>query len=219
METATATAAVNPTVRDHNTNVRGTILNVAWLAVLLGIAVEVILIAIHSFFNSMPGVNALVADLVGKMSWSVIVCVGLAFGKAASKNQPAATGMAGLLAAPVAFTVARTVQKSVSYALGLAVAASAASPFVLGTLKGLEYAALGILLTWIGKQRAGIAAHIGVGFVVGAVFGAALIALLAHYAAATPPPHALVTQGVNELLFPVGCSLAIFAAETLGKQD
>jgi hypothetical protein len=213
----TASAGVNPSVRDND--LRGTILNIAWLAVLLGVAVEIILIAVQAIFKTVPGVNALVADLVGKMSWSMIVCVGLAFGKAASKGQTAATGIAGLLSAPVAFTVARTVQKSVSYALGLAVsAASAASPFVLGTLKGLEYAALGILLSLIAKQRAGVAAHIGIGFVVGAVFGGALIVLLAHYAEATPAPHVLVTQGLNELLFPIGCSLAIFAAETLGKK-
>ncbi|HEX2386237.1 MAG TPA: hypothetical protein VHL99_06725 [Candidatus Binatia bacterium] len=213
----TASTALTGNVPNNDT--RGTILNLAWLAIVLGIAVELVLIAVHSFFNAMPGVNALFADLVGKMSWSVIVCVGLAFGKAASKNHTAMTGMAGLLSAPIAFTTARTVQKSVSYALGLAVSASAASPFVLGTLKGLEYAALGILLSWIGKQRAGAAAHIGVGFIVGAIFGAALIALLAHYAAAAPSAHTLITQGLNELLFPVGCSLAIFAAEALGKKD
>ena len=213
----TASTAISPSVRTSET--RGTILNVAWLAIVLGIAVELILIVVHSFFKAVPGVNALFADLVGKMSWSVIVCVGLAFGKAASKNHAAMTGMAGLLSAPLAFTVARTIQKSVAYALGLAVTASAASPLVLGTLKGLEYAALGILLSWIGKQRAGAAAHIGVGFIVGAIFGAALIALLAHYAAAAPSAHTLITQGLNELLFPVGCSLAIFAAETLGKKE
>ena len=214
----TASAAVSPAARDSD--VRGTILNIAWLAVALGIAVEIILIAVQAIFKTVPGVNAIVADLVGKMSWSVIVCVGLAFGKAASKNQAATTGIAGLLSAPLAFTVARTVQKSVSYALGLAAAAaSAASPFVLGTLKGLEYAALGLLLTWIGKQRAGAAAHLGIGFVVGIVFGGALIALVSHYAGTTPAPHVLVSQGLNEVLFPVGCSLAIFAAETLGKKD
>jgi hypothetical protein len=213
----TVSTAISPNVPASET--RGTLLNLAWLAIVLGIVVELVLIAVHSFFNAVPGVNALFADLVGKMSWSVIVCVGLAFGKAASKNHAAMTGMAGFLSAPIAFTIARTVQKSVSYALGLAVTASAVSPFVLGTLKGLEYAALGILLSWIGKQRAGAAAHIGVGFIVGAIFGAALIALLAHYAATAPSAHTLVTQALNELLFPVGCSLAIFAAETLGKKE
>src|SRR5437764_12689073 len=124
METASV-AVTNPSVRDSE--LRGTLLNVAWLAIVLGIAVEIVLIVVHSMFKTVPGMNALLADLVGKTSWSVIVCVGLAFGKAASKGRAATTGIAGLLSAPVAFTAARTVQKSVSYALGLAVAASAAS--------------------------------------------------------------------------------------------
>lgn len=139
---------------------RGTILNIAWLASALGIAVEIILIAIHSFFKTVPGVNALAADLVGKMSWSVIVCVGLAFGKAASKNQAATTGLAS----------------------------PAPCRKVSATRSGSPPA-----------PRSSRCSRI--------------------YAAATPPPHVLVTQGVNELLFPVGCSPAIFAAETLGKKD
>src|SRR3954464_5760671 len=114
----TVAAAVNPDVHDSK-DLRGTILNVAWLAVLLGITVEIVLIAVQAVFKTIPGVNAIVADLVGETSWSIIVCVGLAFGKAAARVNAGVTGTAGLLAAPLAFTAARTVQKSVSYALGL----------------------------------------------------------------------------------------------------
>ncbi|HEX9444248.1 MAG TPA: hypothetical protein VGA73_09000 [Candidatus Binatia bacterium] len=200
-------------------DLRATVLHIAWLAVGLGIAVEIVLLAVQAIFKTTPGANALVADLVGKISWSMVVCSGLAFGKAASKGQAAWTGMSGLLAAPAAFTVARTLQKSAAYALGVAAGpGSAASPLILGILKGLEYAALGLLLAWIGKRRAGAAAHAAAGLAVGLVFGGALIAVLLYYAAAPPPAHALVTQGVNEVLFPIGCSLAIFAAETLGKK-
>ena len=199
-------------------DLRATILHVAWLAVGLGIAVEIVLLVVQAVFKTIPGANALVADLVGKISWSVIVCSGLAFGKAASKGQAAWTGMSGLLAAPAAFTVARTLQKSAAYALGVAAGARSASPLVLGSLKGMEYALLGLLLARIGKQRAGASAHAAVGLLVGLIFGGALIAVLLYYAAEPPPAHALVTQGVNEVLFPIGCSLAIFAAETLGQK-
>jgi len=50
----------------------------------------------------------------------MIVCVGLAFGKTASRGQPAWTGLSGLLSAPIAFSVAGTLHKSASYALKLA---------------------------------------------------------------------------------------------------
>jgi hypothetical protein len=82
----------------------------------------------------------------------------------------------------------------------------------------MEYALLGLLLARIGKQRAGASAHAAVGLLVGLIFGGTLIAVLLYYAAEPPPPHALVMQGVNEVLFPIGCSLAIFAAETLGEK-
>jgi hypothetical protein len=37
--------------------------------------------------------------------------------------------------------------------------------------------------------------------------------------APTPlPPAVLMVKGVNELVFPVGCALVIFAAEVLGKR-
>jgi hypothetical protein len=34
----------------------------------------------------------------------------------------------------------------------------------------------------------------------------------------TPATTALLSQGVNEILFPVGCSLVLFAATALGKR-
>jgi hypothetical protein len=204
---------MNQTAKDA----RATVLHVAWLAIALGIVIEVIVLGLAAALKNTPGANSVIADLVGKISWSMIVCVGLAFGKAASGSQAAWTGVSGLLAAPAAFNIARTLQKTVAYALGVAGAAAAVSPFLLATLKGLEYALLGILLTWIGKQRwGGATAHLGIGLFVGTIFGGALIGLLRFYAD-TPTP-ALVTQGVNEVLFPVGCSLAIFAADTLGKK-
>jgi hypothetical protein len=206
------------TARDAK-ELRATLLNVAWLAIALGIAIEVIILGLAAAMKNTPGADSAIADLVGKISWSMIVCVGLAFGKAASGSQAAWTGVSGLLAAPAAFNIARTAQKTVAYGLGVAGSAAAVSPFLLASLKGLEYALLGVLLTWIGKQRwGGATAHLGIGLFVGTIFGGVLIGLLHFYAAAPPPTPALVTQGVNEVLFPVGCSLAIFAADTLGKK-
>ena len=33
-----------------------------------------------------------------------------------------------------------------------------------------------------------------------------------------PPTTNLISQGVDELIFPVGCSLILFSAEALGKR-
>src|SRR5690349_11814661 len=53
-----------------------TLLRVAWLAVGLGLVLEVILILLAIGFSGTLGMGKIVADLVQKISWSVIVCVG-----------------------------------------------------------------------------------------------------------------------------------------------
>jgi hypothetical protein len=52
---------------------------------------------------------------------------------------------------------------------------------------------------------------------MGIVFGAATVGLKSE--AGPDPLHTaeLVAQGVNEILFPVGCALVLFTAQTLGK--
>jgi hypothetical protein len=57
----------------------------------------------------------------------------------------------------------------------------------------------------------------GVGLVAGLVFGGTILSITM---AATPQPPItdLLTQGVNEVLFPIGCSIVLFSAEVLGKR-
>jgi hypothetical protein len=52
---------------------------------------------------------------------------------------------------------------------------------------------------------------------VGLVFGG-LILLLLVGSSPQPPVADLVTQGINEVLFPVGCSLVLFSAGALGER-
>ena len=49
------------------------------------------------------------------------------------------------------------------------------------------------------------------------VFGGTLVAVTLAFVPATPVA-ALVSQGINELLFPVGCSLVLFSAGALGER-
>ncbi len=196
------------------------LLQVAWLAILLGLVIETILLLLTTVLGTIPGIKPVAADLVQKVSWSVIVCVGLAFGKVASKTQPVFMGLAGLFAAPAAFEVARTLHKSVTFALKLAEpGAGFASPLLLACLKGLEYAALGVLLAWIARRSsAGVISHAGVGLIVGLVFGGAIVSSLYSVTPGPVPMAKVLPQFVNELIFPVGCSLALFAADVLGKR-
>src|SRR3712207_5242448 len=71
------------------------ILRVAWLSILLGIVLEVLLLVLAAYTGTGGTTpKPFISDLAQKVSWSFIVCVGLAFGSTASK---ARSGVMGLL--------------------------------------------------------------------------------------------------------------------------
>src|SRR5829696_6673656 len=167
-----------------------------------------------------PGLGATVADLVRQVSWSVFVCVGLAIGTAVSKLRVPLTGVLGLLAAPTAFAVARSLHQSAAEALAVSgtVSTSDVSVVLIALLKGLEYGCLGLVVGWVGQRVwGGVFAHVAAGLAVGVVFGGAIVSLT--YAAAPEPLPAakVVSQGVNEVLFPVGCALVLFVAAAVAR--
>ena len=197
-----------------------TVLRVAWMAVFLGLGMEALLVLLVLGFGSLPGVGATVADLVRQVSWSVFVCVGLAVGAAVSKLRVPLMGVLGLLAAPTAFAVARSLHQSAAQALEVSgtVSSSDVSVVVIALLKGLEYGCLGLIIGWVGRRVWGGAfAHVAAGLAVGVVFGGAIVSLT--YAAAPEPlPTAqVVSQAVNEVLFPVGCALVLFVAAAVAR--
>jgi hypothetical protein len=77
-----------------------TLLRVAWLAILLGLAMEGLLLLLTGGFGEVLGLRSAVADLVKNVSWSVFVCAGLAVGTTLSKIRVPAMGLLGFLAAP-----------------------------------------------------------------------------------------------------------------------
>lgn len=87
-------------------------------------------------------------------------------------------------------------------------------------MKGVEYGCLGLLLGWVGGRAwGGAAAHVAAGLAVGTVFGGLILGLTF-----VPDPGAisaadLLSRGINELLFPVGCSLVLFSARSLGERS
>jgi hypothetical protein len=196
------------------------LLSVAWLSILLGLVIELILVLLAAGYGTFANAKPLVADLVQKVSWSTIVCVGIALGTAASNMRASLMGVMGLLAAPLGFTVARTLHKAVAEALGVAgVAAGGPSPLLIGSIKGVEYACLGALLGWVGnKYWGGALAHIAVGLGAGIFFGGTILGLMDWHSPVSLPLAAFLPGGVDEILFPVGCALVLFAAESLGKR-
>lgn len=199
------------------------LLRVAWMAILLGFAMEALLLLVATgFFGDVPSLGPLLADLLKNVSWSVVVCSGLALGQTISRIKVAAMGVLGMLAAPLAFEVARVLHKGTLQALvatGETSGGSAeVSPVLLALVKGVEYGCLGLAVAWIGGRRwGGLLAHVGVGLATGVLFGGVILAMTS---AAIPQPSEaeLIPLAVNEVLFPVGCSLVLFSAGALGQR-
>jgi hypothetical protein len=197
-----------------------TMLKAAWLSIGVGLIIEIAIVITGWLFGNSPAIKAVVSDGAGKVSWSVIVCTGLAAGTTASKVRGAMTGLLGLISAPMAFTAARAIQKTVAQALAAAdPAAALPSVIAVSTVKGIEYALLGFIIVRIGtKTWGGLAGHVGVGLVTGVVFSAILVSLAVVFGHPAPPTPKLALLAVNELLFPIGCSLVLYSAAAIGSR-
>ena len=211
-------ALSSPDSAEPHSNIVKTILHAAWMAIVIGVVIQLILLAVAASSGSPQGAKKFVTELTQKVTWSVVVCAGLVLGTAASKLRAPAMGLAGLLAAPLAFNVARVAQKSTAAALGVVGGAGGGpSPFVLALVKALEYGLLGAMIGWLDRRNYGVKSHVTVGLGVGIVFSALTLFLTIHGAAQTPPSAVLVSRSVNEMVFPFGCTLAIYAAERLSR--
>ncbi len=196
-----------------------TLLRVAWVAVLFGLLLEVVVLLIAAEFGTLKSYKPFVADLGYKISWSVTVCIGLAIGTVAMQRQTLIMGLLGLIAGPIGFYVARAVHKGTLAAFDMAADNPGFNPLFVALLKGLEYGVLGALLGAIQrKEWGGALAHGVAGAAVGLVFGSIIVYVIITSAPKPIPHPALVGRAVNELLFPVGCSLVLYAAEVMGKR-
>jgi hypothetical protein len=191
-----------------------TLLRVAWLAIGLGLGAELLFVALMALSGTTIAVAPVLADLVQKVSWSMLVCGGLALGALVGGPRPGPLGIAGLFASPLAFAVARALHRGISATIGLPLPGGP-SPWTLATVKAVEYGVLGLLAGWLATRGRGAGAYIAAGAVVGLVFGGFVLGL-----SLTPPvaPAVLVPRLVNELVLPVGCVLTLFAAGCLAPR-
>ncbi len=186
------------------------------MSILLGVGVELLLVIVTAIFGATGGAKPIVVGVVQKVSWSVLVCSGIALGTASVPSARAATmGLLGLLSAPIAFAVAKAAHKAASQGLGLDVDPGP-SLLVLATIKGLEFAFLGALVGWLStKPWAGLREHVFAGLAAGIFFGGAVVAYTVGSAESAPDTLKLVTIAANELIYPVGCAVILFAAGAL----
>jgi hypothetical protein len=194
-----------------------TLLRVAWLAIALGLVLQLALLLVAAGFGTAASSRALLAETLRTVSWSLLVCVGIALGRVAAKGRVPLEGATGLLAAPLALTAANAVQKGVAEAVDAAGVPAGPAPLWVLAIKATEYGCLGLALGWVGRRAWGSAlGHLAVGLLTGVVFGGLFLTVVAQTASTPLATPALLAKGLNELLFPVGCALVVFIAEVLG---
>ncbi len=188
------------------------LLNIAWLSVLLGIFMELILLAVAAGFNVQIKAPVVITDSVSKVSWATIVCIGLGIGAAASKMKHKFMGLAGIIAAPIAFHLAKFLQETAALILALTLPAlSGPSPILVAVIKGIQYGTLGYLLDGLSMNNDfNIYKHIFSGFITGIVFGGILIYLSVTMSLSPVPIATIVSKSLNEIIFPIGCSLVLY---------
>jgi hypothetical protein len=197
-------------------NVRAATLRVISLSVVLAATLEALLVVVAAAAGGVRSVEPFLADLLQKLPWAVIVCTGVWLGLVVGRRSLVAVGLAGLVAAPTASLLARSVAEG---AHGFAFAATpAGSPLVVASIRGVQYACLGLALGWLGQRAwAGAAHHAAAGLVAGVLFGGVLLALSA---VTSPEPQGLpnlLGWVINELLFPAGCALIVFSVRELAS--
>jgi hypothetical protein len=193
-----------------------TLLRVAWLAILLGVLLQLAVLLVAAGFGNDISPRPALAETFKTVSWSLLVCVGVALGRVAAKGRLPLEGITGLLAAPLALTAANAVQRGVAEAVNAAGVSAGPAPLWVLAIKAAEYGALGLALEWVGRRAWHSAfGHLAVGLLVGVVFGGVFLAVVVQAAPTPLPTPSLLAKGVNELLFPVGCALVVFIAEVL----
>jgi hypothetical protein len=217
--TAPPLPPAGPADADGVAALRPTVLRAAWLSIALGLAIEVLLLAAAALGGRALGVHPVVAELAGKVTWSVLVCVGIAFGTAAGKARSSVMGLLGLASAPAAFNAARAVHKGLSQGLSAAASMAAGpSPILLALLKSIEYGFLGAAVGWAGRRSRGhLAAYVGAGAAIGLTLGMLTVLVMIHADARPTPASTLLARAIDEVLFPIGCSLVLYAADRVGK--
>jgi hypothetical protein len=189
---------------------RKNLIRAAWMAILLGVTMEIIVLAVRGSATA-----TLLRDTLSKVAWSAIVCFGVAVGATASaKLRSSSMGLAGFVSAPAAFAVARIVQKALSQASS-STSESLWSVALLALLKALEYGGFGLVTGWMSGGGMTRAMHYAsAGALTGVYFGTLITSVVTAGSAARVLPLAL-----NEILFPIGCAMVLFVSGLLARTD
>lgn len=202
--------------RTSPTTAGARILRATWMAILLGIGLELLIATAASLQGTAWEPVRGFASGAQRVSWSVLLCALLAWAQTAHPPSALRSGLAGLLGAPIAAIAARAVHKGVLQAASGAAPGAAGVPWSLIAVRALEYLLLGFLSARLTSRGAG--AHLALGLAVGAL-GLAMQLAIAASDSALPGLAGLFLLAANEVLFPAGCAMVLYAAAAKARRE
>lgn len=209
--TSTATRRSQQTIR--------TIAVVALLAIGLGLAMQIAVVAVKLIGGSgLPGIT-LMADLVQSITWSVVICVGVSIATAVSKGRKALAGLLGAAFAPLGIATAKAAQKATLEMLSALEQPSLLPFLTLGTLRAVQYGLLAWILTTLAeKEIRRPSPYLLAGLIIGLVGGGVVTGLTQLAATAERVSLGLPQFAgtlVSEIGSPLGCAFVILIGQIL----
>ena len=192
---------------------------VALAAIGLGFWMQGMIVAARVLAGSPVPAAGFVAELAGMISWSVLVCTGIALGTSLGKARAVLAGLVGLVFAPLGLAAAKGAQKFVGALVEASTAPSILSLEVIGIVRALEYGVLAFVLVLLAERRiARLTPYLVAGLAVGGVFGGFLSGLTILIESLNGTGRSLpiiATSLVTEIGFPIGCALLIYLGQLI----
>jgi hypothetical protein len=198
------------------------ILTAAWMAVIAGVAVQLLVIVVRASAGEIIKLPASVAEITQSVVWSTLVCVAIAAGTLASEARPRFAGFAGLFAAPIAWAAAKGVQKGVQALLHLQQDQFTPLFWAICLWKGVEYGVLGGgLALLVGQPGTRATSYLAFGGLLGLLGGVVSVVLNIANAiltrAATLPPYRIAGLVAAEVFFAAACCFVIYMAQVMTR--
>ena len=207
--------------RDEGGSIIRKLAIIAVLSIALGLVIQLTIVGIRIAYGGTASGPQMMVSFASGVTWSLLVCTGVGIGTVIIRMRAALAGLLGLLVAPLAVAMAKASQRMVAGLMEVAEQQAVLSLGSVSMARAVQYGTLGFLLGTLaqrGEKRIGH--YVGSGALVGLVLGGLVVILIANVAASrgTPlAPPALAASVINEMLFPICCSLVIYAAQLAGR--
>ncbi len=194
------------------------VITTAWIAVLVGLALQIVILFAKGAVGAGVSQAQAIIDVAGGVTWAMLVCAGVAAGTVAARQSGSSVGLIGLICAPLAFAGAKGVQRGLGWLLGQPLEKYDTLVYLSAGLKALEYALLAMALAFlIGRPRTSVTHFLGVGTLFGFVFRFIFLWLNQSHSPTPLPPARIVGLALNEMIFPIACSLVIYVVARLAE--